>query len=128
MNMKNDLRSIKNRLLDVGICNLIWQGNMGSGLSSGSGTFGSEGADPCYLSAALPSGGTANMAAGAGISIRAFRLGTIVRGDYGTSWMYCRWVPSGTTDLLPGMVFQIDEHYTAALVSTTTAAVLTRPM
>lgn len=99
-------------------CDLIWQGDFGQGAPTGSGVWGEPGCNPCLLSPALPSGGTANMKGGEGIPIRSFKLGTVVRGDYGTEFVYCRWVPGSTLDLLPGMVFQIDENFTASQLTT----------
>lgn len=124
-----DLRnSPKAHLFDGsdGIAELIWQGDLGSGISTGSGVFGEAGCNPCVLSPALPSGGTSNMKAEDGIPVRMFKLGDIVRGDYGTEFMYCRLVLGSTTDLLPGQAFQIDENFSATL-TTTSGLVLSQP-
>lgn len=107
-------------------CHLIWQGDLGQNVPTGNGIFGAVGVNPCLLSPALPSGGTSNMKGGEGIPVRAFKLGDVVRGDYGTEFVYCRWVPGSTLDLLPGMLFQIDENFTA-IQATIAAQVISAP-
>ena len=95
-----------------GLCGLTWQGDLGAGQATGSGVWDELGANPCTLYA-LPT-------AGASIPVPQFRLGQRIEGSEGTQWVFCRLVLAGTTDLLPGDVYQMDENW--LLTKLTTAA------
>jgi hypothetical protein len=99
---------------------MIWQGDFGKGVSTGSGVFSSPGVAPYTLYGPLAATATTVMVNA--VPALPFKVGTVVRGDIGTQWVFCRWVPTGTTDLMPGMVFIIDENYTALAVTTALAA------
>lgn len=96
-----------------GVCDLVWQGDFGTGQSSGSGIFSELGANPCTLYV-VP-------AAGASIPQPQFVLGQEVMGSYGCSFVYCRLVLAAVTDLLPGDVYQIDENYLVTKLTTAAA-------
>jgi hypothetical protein len=126
-----DLRnSPKAHLFDgaAGICELGWQGDFGKGVITGSGTYSEPGANPWVLYGPVAAGSTSVDAFQAGYGSNAipqiqFRLGMVISGDFETEWVFCRLSVSGPQDLVPGLMWQIDENYTATL-ATTSARVL----
>lgn len=118
-----DLRNLhKAHLLrgSAGICDLVWQGDFGKGVPTGSGIYSDPGINPYVVYGPLSA--TANTVMKDAIPQLPFRVGQVAQGDYETEWVFCRYVSTGTPDLLPGQVWQVDENYTAVLLTTTTAA------
>ena len=97
------------------VCDLVWQGDFGKGVGSGSGVWSDPGVNPCVL-AAPPAAGS-----GSGVPQPQFRLGMVVNGDYGSEFVLCKLTLAGTTDLLPGDCYFLDGAYNLTLFSTTNA-------
>ena len=91
---------------------MIFQGDFGTGQPTGSGVFSDMGMNPCVLVKAPTT-------AGGGIPAPQFRPGMVVNGDLGSEFVYGKLVLGAVTDLLPGQMYQLDENYTATLLSTT---------
>jgi len=89
-----------------------WTGDFGKGQETGSGVWSDPGANPCILYGPQAAAGVTSN----GVPIPNFKLGMVVSGDLGTEFVYCKLVLSGTTDLLPGQVYQIDKDYNATLL------------
>lgn len=105
----------------AGLCDLVWQGDFGKGIVTGSGVYSEPGVNPWTLFGPLAAGVT-SVDVNA-IPQRQFRLGMVVSGDYETEWVFCRLnVTGGPVDLMPGMVWQVDENYTAILSTTANRA------
>lgn len=109
------------------LCDLVWQGDFGKGIATGSGVYSDPGINPYVIYGPISATATSVMAFSTGFGSNAipqiqFRLGLVAQGDYETEWIFCRYVSTGTPDLLPGQVWQIDENYSASLITTTTAA------
>lgn len=92
-------------------CELTWQGDFGKGVKTGSGVWQLPGANPCALLSAPVSGGS--------IPQPQFKVGQVIRGDYGTEFVFCKLVLAGTTDLLPGDGYFLDGAFNLTLLSAT---------
>lgn len=103
---------------DFGLCGVVWQGDFGKGISTGSGVWSDPGVNPCLLYGPQ---GTNNGTSGLGIPAQQWRLGMTVNGDYGSEFVYCKLVLTGTPDLLPGQGYFWDKDFNAALMSGTNA-------
>ncbi len=116
-----DLRNLTGRAalmasaFDPSLCELVWQGDFGKGVSSGSGVWSDPGANPCLL---YPLGSTTAPTAGLGVPQPQFRLGMVITGDCGTEFVFAKLVLAGTTDLIPGQAYQMDKDYNATLLAT----------
>ncbi len=102
---------------DPALCSLVWQGDFGAGVSTGSGVWSDPGANPCVLIGPVPAAGVS----GQGLVNPQFRLGMTVNGDYGSEFVFCKLVLAGTTDLLPGDCYFLDGNYALTLFSATNA-------
>lgn len=80
----------------------------------GQGVYDDAGIDPTVLIGPAPATGVSN----GGVPVPAMKLGTVMRGDEGTSFTLVKYVLASTTDILPGQVFQWDRAYTASLITT----------
>lgn len=63
---------------------------------------------------------------GSGIPGPNFTLGSLAWGDAESEWVYCKLTLASTTTLTPGLWFQWDNNYNAALLTTATAVVGSR--
>ena len=119
-----DLRNLTGRaallagVSDPALCSLVWQGDFGKGISTGSGIWSDPGVNPCILYT-VPS--TSAPTAGLGVPQPQFRVGMTTNGDYGAEFVYCKLVLAGVTDLLPGDCYFLDGNYNLTLLSTTNA-------
>jgi len=116
--MKTDLRKpLKDHLLGEAshLCDLVWQGDFGKGVSTGSGVWSDPGANPCLLYGPATSASGSN---GTGVIQPQFRLGMIISGDLGAEFVYGKLTLASVTDLLPGQVYQLDKDYNATLLTT----------
>jgi hypothetical protein len=102
----------------AGVCDVVWQGDFGKGISTGSGVWSDPGANPCLLYGPQ---GTNNGTSGLGVPAQQWRLGMTVNGDYGAEFFYAKLVLTGTPDLLPGQGYFVDKDYNATLTSGTNA-------
>lgn len=102
-----------------GLCDVVWQGDFGKGVPTGSGVWSDPGANPCILYGPQ---GTNNGTSGLGIPAQQWRLGMTVNGDYGAEFVYCKLVLTGTPDLLPGQGYFWDKDFNATLMSGTNAS------
>ena len=100
-----------------GVCDLVWQGDLGTGQSTGSGVWSDPGAYPCRLYGPLPATGVS----GQGYTYPPFRLGMVINGDLGSEFILGKLVLGSATDLLPGQGYFFDENFTATLLSTVNA-------
>ncbi len=116
--MKNDLRKL--RLFDEAshLCDIVWQGDFGKGVSTGSGVWSDLGANPCVLYGPAPATGVSNQ----GLPTPQWRLGMTINGDYGSEFVYTKLVLASTTDLLPGDAYFLDGNFTMTLFSATNAS------
>ena len=103
----------------AGLCELVWQGDFGKGVSTGSGVWSDPGANPCLLYGPAPAAGVSNQ----GVPLPNWKLGMVVTGDNGTEFVYAKLALAGTTDLVPGQAYQMDKDYNATIL-TTAASVL----
>lgn len=101
-----------------GVCGLVWQGDFGKGVPTGSGVWSDAGANPCILYGPQ---GTNNGTSGLGIPAQQWRLGMVVNGDYGSEFVYAKLVLAATTDILPGQGYFLDKDFNATLISGTNA-------
>lgn len=118
--MNRDLRNpFKGHLLasTAGLCALVWQGDFGKGIPTGSGVWSDPGANPCVLYGPTIAAGVASQ----GIPAQQFRLGMTMNGDYGAEFVFCKLVLAGTTDLLPGDCYFYDVNFGLTLFSATNA-------
>jgi len=123
--MKENLRNLplKAALLSdaggafAGLCDLVWQGDFGKGIPTGSGIWSDPGANPCLLYGPAPAAGVSNQ----GLPVPQWRLGMVLSGDYGAEFVFVKLTLSGTTDLLPGDCYFLDGNFNATLFSTTNA-------
>lgn len=115
--MKTDLRSPfrEHLLASTALCDLVWQGDFGKGISTGSGVQTDIGANPCIL---YGPGVSASGSNGTGVIQPQFRLGTVIAGDLGSEFVYCKLTLAAVTDVLPGQVYQLDKDYNATLLTT----------
>ena len=115
-----DLRNFTGRAAllmgTAGLCQLVWQGDLGKGVPTGSGVWSDPGVNPCAL-LTPPAAGS-----GGGVPQPQFKPGMIVNGDYGAEFILCKLVLAGTTDLLPGDCYFVDGAYNLTLFSTTNAS------
>ena len=105
-------------LASTSLCDLVWQGDFGKGIATGSGVWSDPGFNPCV---AYPVPSTTAPTTGAGIPQPQFRLGMTFNGDFGSEFILAKLVLASATDLIPGQVYQLDERFTATLLSTTNA-------
>lgn len=99
---------------ETNLCDLVWQGDFGKGIATGSGVFSEPGANPCVPYGPVPAAGISDN----GVPFPSWKLGMIVGGDSGAEFVYCKLVLASATDLLPGQAYQIDENFTATLLTT----------
>lgn len=99
------------------LCQLVWQGDFGKGVSTGSGIWSDPGANPCLLYGPAPAAGVSNQ----GLPTPQWRVGMVLTGDYGAEFVFCKLVLGGTTDLLPGDCYFLDGNFAATLFSVTNA-------
>lgn len=105
------------RLADV-----AFLGDFGKGVSTGSGLYSDPGGSVYQLFGPVAPGATSVMPFAAGYGSNAIpqvpmRLGMPIDGSEGTEWILCRYVASSSPDLKPGMLWFIDENYTATLAT-----------
>lgn len=117
--MKRDLResylsSAAAHAVLAGICDVVWQGDFGKGISTGSGVWSDPGANPCVPYGPVPAAGVS----GQGNVQPQFRVGMVVTGDYGAEFVLGKLVLASATDLLPGQAYQLDKDYIATLLTT----------
>src|SRR5271155_3787325 len=89
------------------LCGLVWQGDFGKGVSTGSGVWSDPGANPCLLYGPATPAGVSNQ----GVPLPNWRLGMVVNGDSGSEFVYARLVLAATTDLLPGQGYFLDKDF-----------------
>jgi hypothetical protein len=119
----HDLRGPSRKVLaalgTAGLCDLVWQGDFGTGQSTGSGVWSDPGANPCKV---YPLNASAASGTGLGISTGIpqpnFRLGMTCNGDYGSEFIYCQLVLASATDLLPGQAYEISKEFALTLLTT----------
>lgn len=123
--MKEDLRKpFKSQLFDYAatgdpkLCELVWQGDLGKGISTGSGVFSDPGANPCIVYGPAAAAGVSNQ----GVPQPQWRLGMILQGDYGAEFIFAKLTLAGTTDLLPGDCYFMDGSFNLTLFSVTNAS------
>lgn len=92
----------------------IWQGDFGTGQSTGSGVWGDPGANPCKAYGPIPAAGVSSQ----GIPQPQFRLGMVMSGDLGAEFVYGKLVLASVTDLTPGLAYQLDKDYNMTLLTT----------
>jgi hypothetical protein len=115
--MTRDLRKPpKAHLFEHRLCDVAWQGDFGKGVQTGGGIFSDPGANPWVLGGPIGASGSLTVAT---IPVVQAKLGLTMSGDYESEWIFCRIVLASATDLKPGMLFIIDENYTAALATGT---------
>src|SRR5215472_16546894 len=98
--MNRDLRALpKAHLFDgsAGLCGLVFQGDFGKGISTGSGVFSEPGVNVYQLLGPVAPGATSVMASAAGYGSAAIpqipmRLGTVISGSEESEWVLCRYV------------------------------------
>jgi hypothetical protein len=56
--------------------------------------------------------------AGSGVIVPQFRLGHVSYGDAETEWVYCKYTSVSNQVLTPGLLFTVDDDYTATLLTT----------
>lgn len=103
---------------DPALCSLVWQGDFGKGVSTGSGIWSDPGANPCVLYGPANAAGVSNQ----GLPTPQWRVGMVLSGDYGAEFVFCKLVLAGTTDLLPGDCYFLDGNYAMTLLSATNAS------
>ena len=116
--MNRDLRTPgRAHLFDgsAGLCRLAFQGDFGRGVATGSGVFSEPGVNVFTLYGPLAAG--ANTVMVGAIPQVPMRLGTVISGTEETEWILCRYVASSAPDLKPGLMWFIDENYTATLTT-----------
>lgn len=55
---------------------------------------------------------------GSGVIVPQFRLGHVVYGDAESEWVYCKYTSVSNQVLSPGLLFTVDDDYTATLLTT----------
>ena len=117
--MNRDLRKLPFRgALSRGLCSLVWQGDFGKGVSTGSGVSFEPGVNPCLLEGPLAAAGVADDGAPA----PGGRLGAVARGDAGAEFVCCKLTLAAAADLLPGQWYFWDENYSLTLGSAVNAS------
>ena len=99
------------------LCQLVWQGDFGKGVSTGSGIWSDPGANPCVLYGPAPAAGVSNQ----GLPTPQWRIGMVLTGDLGAEFVFCKLVLGATTDLLPGDCYFLDVNFAATILSVTNA-------
>lgn len=56
---------------------------------------------------------------GSGVIVPQYRLGHVSYGDAETEWVYCKYTSVSNQVLSPGLLFTVDDDYTATLLTTT---------
>src|SRR6266403_1628103 len=56
--------------------------------------------------------------AGSGVIVPQYRLGHVAYGDAGLEAVYCKYTSVGNQVLTPGLLFTVDDDYTATLLTT----------
>lgn len=57
-------------------------------------------------------------ASGSGIILPQFKLGSLTWGDAESEFIYCKYTSVSNLNLVPGLLFTIDDDYTATLLTT----------
>ncbi|WP_038950377.1 hypothetical protein [Bradyrhizobium genomosp. III] len=55
---------------------------------------------------------------GSGVIVPQYRLGHVAYGDAETEWVYCKYTSVSNQVLSPGLLFTVDDDYTATLLTT----------
>lgn len=55
---------------------------------------------------------------GSGVIVPQYRLGHVAYGDAETEWVYCKYTSVANQVLSPGLLFTVDDDYTATLLTT----------
>lgn len=97
-----------------GLCDLVFQGDFGTGQSTGSGIWSEPGANPCV---AMPASVNASSIPGP-----QFKLGQRIWGSEGSEFIFAKLVLASATDLLPGQGYFLDKDFLATLMSGTNAS------
>lgn len=87
----------------------FWQGDFGKSVSTGSGVWSVEGANPCVALVASN---------GSGIPAPQFKLGQRVFGDNAAEFVLGQLVLAAVTDLVPGQAYEMDENFNLTLLTT----------
>ena len=95
----------------------VYQGDFGKGIATGNGLTAAPGFNPCLLDGPVTIPGVQDQG---GFFPKA-KIGQVINGDFGTEFVYGKLVLATATDLIPGQVYQLDERFTATLLSTTNA-------
>lgn len=103
---------------EAGLCGLVWQGDFGKGIPTGSGVWSDPGANPCLVYGPANAAGVSNQ----GLPVPQWRMGMTMEGDLGAEFVFCKLVLAGTTDLLPGDCYFIDGNFALTLFSATNAS------
>jgi hypothetical protein len=56
--------------------------------------------------------------AGSGVIVPQYRLGHVAYGDAETEWVYCKYTSVSNQVLSPGLLFTVDDDFTATLLTT----------
>lgn len=67
---------------------------------------------------ANPFGVDLTQASGSGIILPQFKLGSLTWGDSGSEFVYCKYTSVANLVLSPGLLFTVDDDYTATLLTT----------
>lgn len=102
----------------AGLCDIVWQGDFGKGVSTGSGVWSDPGANPCLVYGPASAAGVSNQ----GLPNPQWRLGMILSGDYGAEFIFAKLTLAATTDLLPGDCYFMDGNFNLTLFSATNAS------
>lgn len=100
--------------IHAGLGDLCWQGDFGKGVGTGSGVWSDPGANPCLLYGPVSTSGSA----GGGVLQPQWKLGMVVHGDSGAEFVFGKLVLGSPADLLPGQAYQLDENFSATLLTT----------
>ena len=93
---------------------MIFQGDFGKGISTGSGIWSDPGANPCVVYGPVPAAGVS----GQGAINPQWRVGMAVNGDVGSEFVFAKLTLAAVTDLLPGQAYQLDANFNATLLTT----------
>src|SRR3982074_1534837 len=55
---------------------------------------------------------------GSGVIVPQYRLGHVAYGDAESEWVYCKYTSVSNQVLSPGLLFTVDDDYTATLLTT----------
>jgi hypothetical protein len=92
---------------------MIWQGDFGKGVPTGSGVWSDPGVNPCLVYGPVPAAGISDN----GVPFPSQRLGMVVTGDAGAEFIMGKLVLAAATDLLPGQAYELDEDYNMTLLT-----------